>query len=249
VVAITLAAGTADAHVAPSVDDNNRYLKLTPLGDRVRFAYTVFFGEVPGAAERPTIDTNHDGQIDEAEGRAFGDKLGAEVAAALDVEVDGKALRLRWEIVDVGMGTPSVHAGTFSVDLVVWLCLPTPRGAHRVTIHDRFRMPRLGETEVMFEDAPGITIDRAHVGPADDPSFDYRFVGPGGPLQDDGLELAFTAGPKSQVTADGTCVGTPNAAASSSGGKWRMLIYALVPFLVIVAIAIVIVRRRRRAIS
>src|SRR6185369_12131192 len=38
-------AGRAAAHVAPSVGDNNRYLKLTPLGDRVRLAYTVFYGD------------------------------------------------------------------------------------------------------------------------------------------------------------------------------------------------------------
>ena len=42
VVAITL----LSAHVAPSVDDNNRYLKVTPLHDGIRLAYTVFFGEI-----------------------------------------------------------------------------------------------------------------------------------------------------------------------------------------------------------
>ena len=33
-----LALTVLSAHVAPSVDDNNRYLKVTPLGDRVRIA-------------------------------------------------------------------------------------------------------------------------------------------------------------------------------------------------------------------
>ena len=49
-LAITLVtAQPARAHVAPSVDDNNRYVWVTPLGDRVRIAYTVLFGEIPGA--------------------------------------------------------------------------------------------------------------------------------------------------------------------------------------------------------
>src|ERR1043165_3083602 len=61
VAAITVLSG----HVAPSVDDNNRYLKVTPLRDGIRFAYTVFFGEIPGASVRRTMDRNSDGTIDD----------------------------------------------------------------------------------------------------------------------------------------------------------------------------------------
>ena len=64
----------AAAHVAPSVGDNNRYLKLTPMGDRVRLSYTVFYGEIPGAGMRGAIDANHDGTIDRAERAAWRDK-------------------------------------------------------------------------------------------------------------------------------------------------------------------------------
>ena len=48
VVAVTL----LSAHVAPSVDDNNRYLKVTPQADGVRLAYTGFFGEISIFATR-----------------------------------------------------------------------------------------------------------------------------------------------------------------------------------------------------
>src|SRR2546421_4196466 len=113
VVAITLLSG----HVAPSVDDNNRYLKLTPLGDRVRLAYTIFYGEVPGATERKALDANGDGQIDAAEAHAFGARIGGEVADALEVDVDGHAQPVHWDTVDVGLGTPVVAAGSLSVDL------------------------------------------------------------------------------------------------------------------------------------
>src|SRR5262249_46459923 len=86
-IAIVITAATATGHVGPSVDDNNRYIAVTPLGDRVRLAYTVIFGEVPGATERAAIDANHDGTISEAEGHAFGVALAAKVAAALDLEL------------------------------------------------------------------------------------------------------------------------------------------------------------------
>jgi hypothetical protein len=205
VLAITLSAATARAHVAPSVDDNNRYLKITPAADRVRVAYTVFYGEVPGAALRPTLDADHDGRIDDAEAQAYGDRLAADVAAALDLTVDGHPVRVTWSTVSVGLGTPATRGGAFSVDLIAWACLASPRGAHALTLRDRYRVPRAGETEVKVEDGLGITIDHARIGTIDDASRDYRFLGPGGPLTDDGLDVAFTASAKAPLTDDTTC--------------------------------------------
>jgi len=193
----------ARAHVAPSVDDNNRYIKLTPLGDRVRLAYTVFFGEVPGAQTRPSIDTNHDRTISDAEAQTFGDHLAAEVAAALDVNIDGSQHPVTWNQVVVGLNTPSIAAGSFSVDMIAYLCLGGGATHHRVQLRDRFRLLRPGETEVKVEDSPGIAIEHARVGPADDPSHDYRFVGPGGPVADDGLDLAFTVSAKAPAGGEG----------------------------------------------
>lgn len=235
-VAIT---ATAAAHVAPSVDDNNRYLKVTPFGDRVRVAYTVFFGEVPGAIARRDIDTNHDGQLTEAEGHAFGQTIADQVAAGLQVEVDGKVVTMPWASVDVGLGTPLVAAGSFSVDLIGYACLPVARGRHQLVVHDRYRIAHPGETEVKVEDAPGIAIEKAHVGPANDPSHDFRFAGPGGPLSDDGLELTFEAGPHSTVTADAVCRAEP---ARSGHGLIYLAIGA--GALVLGAVGFVLSRRR-----
>ena len=242
-VAITLLARGAAGHVAPSVDDNNRYLKVTPEGDRIRLAYTVFFGEVPGASERRKIDTNHDGTIDEPEARAFGTGLAAQIAAAMEVEVDGKVEPIRWDVIDLGMGTPTVDAGAFSLDLVAYPCFRIARGHHRILVKDRFRVPRPGETEVHVEDSPGITIERARVGDADDPTHDYRFAGPGGPVSDDGLELEFTAGPKSSVTADATCAAAPPLRSQMSTSA---ILAIVATGLVALAILAGFVIRRRR---
>lgn len=241
-VAITLVSRAAGGHVAPSFEDNNRYIKLTPLGDRVRLAYTVLFGEVPGASERRTIDANRDGRIDDAEAHAFGQRLATQVAAALDVDVDGRVQPVAWSIVDVGMGTPAVDAGAFSVDLIAYVCLPTVRGKHRVVLRDRFAVPRPGETEVKVEDSPGVSIEHARVGSADDPTYDYRFVGAGGPLEDEGLDLAFTAGDRAAVTADAIC-----ARAAEPAGRHGLVIALVVGGVaVIAAVAAWLLRRRHR---
>ena len=196
---------TASAHVAPAVDDNNHYVKLTPLGDRIRLAYTVFFGEVPGASARRTIDANADGTIDEAEAHAFGARLAADVAGKLELDVDGKVQPIRWATVDVGMGTPEVAAGAFSVDLVAYACFDAPRGRHRVHVYDRYTPPRPGEAEASVEDSPGIAIEHARVGTAEDSSNDFRFAGAGGPLAEDGLDVELVAGPTAAVVPDAAC--------------------------------------------
>jgi hypothetical protein len=217
VLGLTLVARHVQAsHVAPSVDDNNRYLKLTPLGDRVRLAYTVFFGEVPGARMRPTLDRDRDGTVDETEAQAYGRTLGSEVASSLEVSVDGTTQLVAWSQIAVGMGSPSVAAGSFSVDLIGYLCLPSARGKHRIQLRDRFRLPRPGETEVRIEDSPGIKVEYARIGSLADPALDFKMVGPGGPLADDGLDLAFEAGDRAQVGGDGC-----RAVAASSGGGSR----------------------------
>lgn len=239
VVAVTVLSG----HVAPSVDDNNRYLKVTPLRDGFRLAYTVFFGEIPGASERRTIDTNRDGRIDEAEAQRFADNLGAQVAASLDVEIDGMAQRVQWDIVSAGMGSDAVAAGSFSIDLVAFVC-GQGSGAHRVRVRDQFRIPRPGETEVKVEDSPGVAIQRAHVGPANDPSRDFRFAGPGGPLADDGLELHYTASDKAQPVPSGKCAGSARGAAGAASSRLGLVAIAIA---VLVGVASLVVWRRRRS--
>jgi hypothetical protein len=243
VLAVTFAAPPASAHIAPSVDDNNRYIKLTPAADRVRIAYTVLFGEVPGAQTRKTIDANHDGTISDDEASAFGTKVAGEVAPALELTVDGKVQPVTWATVAVGMGSADTAAGAFSVDLVAWGCLPFARGKHRIVFRDRFRIPRPGETEAKVEDSPHVTIHHARIGTLNDPTHDYRFAGPGGPLADDGLDLEFTAGDKAPLTADGTCAST----AASQRPPVRMIVTLAAGIGFVLAVIAVILKRRRRS--
>ncbi|HMG21208.1 MAG TPA: hypothetical protein VK607_07835, partial [Kofleriaceae bacterium] len=69
----------------------------------------------------------------------------------------------------------------------------------RVELRDRFQLARPGETEIRFEDSPGIAVERARVGDDTEPGIDYKIIGPtpvlgaAGPAG--GIEIAFTAGP------------------------------------------------------
>jgi hypothetical protein len=240
-IAITLTSVTAVAHVGPSVDDNNRYIALTPLGDRVRLAYTVIFGEVPGATQRAAIDANHDGTISEAEGHAFGVTLAAKVAQALDLELDGAKYSLHWSAIDVSMGTPQVAAGTFAVDLVAYACFAKPRGRHHVLVRDRFAIARPGEVEARVEDAPGITIERARVGTLDDDNHDFRFAGADGPLADDGFDVVLVAGDRSIVAPDADCPAVPDAP-----GRTPLLVLALAGAAALALASWLFVRARRK---
>lgn len=243
-VAIALGARAAMAHVAPSIDDNNRYLKLTPQADRVRLVYTIFFGEVPGAQTRPAIDADRDGTISEREAREFGSKLASEVAAMLEVTVDRVPTALAWEDIAVGMASPSTKAGSFSVDMIASFCLSPAGGHHALQLRDRFRLPRPGETEVRVEDSPGVRLQIARVGPADDPSHDYGFVGAGGPLSDDGVELVFEATDQAPTTgsACGATPAVPNRRLSTG-----LVVGAAAVLGFVLAAIVALVRRRRIA--
>jgi hypothetical protein len=152
------------AHVAPSPDADNRYLKITLLPDHARIAYLVFFGERPGARARVRMDRDHDGVLGPEEARAFGEAVRDEVGPRVALEADGVPVSASWEVADVGLGSPSVHGGAFSVDLVAKVPLRHGVAAHTLWVADRFRPPVPGEVEWLLEPAPDVTLDAAFPG-------------------------------------------------------------------------------------
>ncbi len=238
---VTFATAVASAHVGPSKDDNNRYLKLTPQSDRVRLAYTIFFGDVPGARTRSSIDSDGNGEISEAEAQAFGDKLGDQVRAAIDVNLDNHQRSLVWEQIVVGMGSPKTQAGAFSVDLVANLCL-APGTTHTVILRDRFTLPNPGETEVKLEDTHGITIGTAKLGGSSDR--DVKFVGPGGPLADDGVSIAFEV--TDQAARSSSACTTPEAPDEPKRLPAALVVGAAALVAFLLAVIVTLVRGRKR---
>lgn len=258
-VALILAvmAAPARAHFAPSLDANNRYLKLTPLGDRVRLAYTVYMGEQPGAEARLRLDTDHDGTISDAEADVFGKDVAAQVAGALQITADGRKWPVVWKQRYVGLGTPSTRGGAFSVDLIAYVCLGQGT-KHHLQLFDHFQIPRPGETEVRVEESPGIRVTRSTLGPDGEQNMlDMKWLGGAGPAATDGIYLEFTADSGAVAMAVGDdCPGdaTPTgdrgapAAATSPRKQQRRRPYVVVAglaALVLVGAALIVARRRR----
>jgi hypothetical protein len=187
-------------HVAPSPTTNNRYTKITVLADHVRVSYTVFFGELPGTAERRRMDTNADGALDPRELQTFGDALLAEVAPDLKVTIDGRVPRAAWTVSDVGLGTPTTQAGAFSVDLTLVVPVADPRAAsHEIRFADGWAAPSPGETEVRVEESPGVRVTSAHR-VREARGLSLRFVSQGRPKPDDAVLVKISVDPTAPRT-------------------------------------------------
>lgn len=197
------------AHVQPAVDENNRYIKVTPLGDRVRLSYTVFLGERPGAALRRRLDRDRDQELSDAETAPYGEELAGHVRTAVTVTIDGRPTPIAWTTVDVGLGTPAVSGGALSVDLVGWIC--TGGGAApRLTLHDTLVLDRPGDSELRLEDGPGVHFGERRLGGRPLDKLDATWTGSGGPLTE-GLEVTWRVDGAAPRPADGRCTESKHA--------------------------------------
>lgn len=226
--AAALAAPAALGHVAPSERENNRYVLIAPLADRVRLAYTVWMGHEPGRRARPRIDTDGDGRIEPDEADALGAQVAAQVAPHLTIEVDGRAIPVEWQEVDVGLGEPTTDGGAFAIDLVTWVCLERPREqlTHRLLLRDQFRIPDPGETELRAEESPGVRITRSDLGGPESarPSavrLDFRWRGGAGPAAEHGYLLEFTVDPALATFDGGECAGPDGVRGASAAERGR----------------------------
>ena len=235
----------AAAHVAPSELENNRYVLLAPLGDRVRLAYTIWMGQEPGRQARRRMDRDRDGRLSDAEANEYGRQVAAQTAPRLSLVVDGRAVPLEWDEIDVGLGEPITDGGAFAVDLVEWICLAEPRTrlAHRVEFFDRFHIPDPGETELRAEESPGVRITRSDVGkPGEDrapPRLDHRWMGGPGPAETDGYRLEFEVDP-----ALATFAGACGENRSPGGRSW--LVAGAAGLAALALVAVLLVRRRQK---
>lgn len=260
-IAVITIADPGYAHVAPSVDTNNRYLKISALPDRIRMVYTVYIGEIPGAQARRRMDADRDGVLTEVEAAAYGDDTSKAVAQGLEVELDGQPVSIVWSEVDVGLGTPATDAGSFSVDLVAWLCVERAvlERSHSLSLFDHFELPTPGETELRVEASPGITVDKSTLGVDGAHSqLEFKWRGGGGPTSKLGFYLDFSVDPDLDI-ANAACppesggdpgggAGAPTSATTSRDGKGRnamtTIAIAMAVILISGLVVFLVVRRR-----
>ncbi|MEZ4360654.1 MAG: hypothetical protein R3B48_10755 [Kofleriaceae bacterium] len=233
----------ARAHVAPSRDDNNRYLHVSLYRDRVRLVYTVFFGEVPGRAQRRGVDLDRDGALSSDETQAFARRLAEEVAGRLVATMDGRPAPVSFERVSWGSTSAAVDAGAFSVDLIATLCAP-PGARHAVTLVDGFALPRPGETEVRLEAAPGVSIADASIGALRATDEVFRFAGPAAALREPGLALAYLVDEAAGPLPERGCGGPREAPRGRGVPSWAWALVGVFAAL-LGAFAALWARRRR----
>jgi hypothetical protein len=144
---------TGAAHPVTSRTENNRYVKLTVTEGRLRVAYSVLYGELPSFYARRSMDRDGDGQISPAEARAYADEVATRFAAASALTVNGTRVPLQLPDRAATVTDPRVGPLPFSVDM--WEVVPLDRNRrHEVVFEAGGELPRLGETEVKFEETP-----------------------------------------------------------------------------------------------
>jgi hypothetical protein len=230
-------AGAPAAHVAPSARENNRYLVLAPLGDRLRLVYVVYMGEEPGRRARARMDRDGDRTISDAESAAWAGALAAEVAAGLSLEVDGVPVPVAWSEIDVGLGDPAAGAGSFAVDLVLWRCFDRPRErtTHQIRFADRFKISDPGETELRAEESPGVIVTRSDFGQPQGtgrPRLDFKWLGGAGPAST-GYHLDVAVDPALAAFSTEPC---PTAASSTGSRRLWPWIAAVAALLLVAAV-------------
>jgi hypothetical protein len=242
VATIVLATGRAtSAHPQAAPDRNNRYVKLTPMADRLRLAYTVYLGDQPGAEARRRLDRDRDGTVDDREATVVGDEIAALVEPAVDLTVDGQAVAIDWATIDVGLGTPSAAAGALSVDLIGWACAPGGT-RHELRLRDRIQLDRAGEVELKLEEGPGIAFGPRRLGGEPMPDLIATARVDDGRLAA-GLELTYQLDPALAVHPDDR-----RCRATSSPPSSRRVPLILLALAAVTLATTVLIRRRRSSV-
>jgi len=242
----------AHAHVAPAEQENNRYLKLNPLGDQIRLAYTIYYGEVPGQAVRKTMDENGDGVVSEEEADTYANRIASEVASTLEVTVDGVRIPLVWEQSYAALDDRTLAGGSFPLDMVAWLCLSAPREKteHTVTVWDKTALPVPGETGLRIDASPGISIAFSRR-KGDTENSEDMLARAGEPMWP--YDLRFTVDPENAIFAPKKqCIDAPANNADSAGktsetppGELPVPIWALVTLGALALVGVGVFLRRR----
>ncbi len=157
------AAAPANAHPEISPVATNRYVLLTALDRSLEITYALLAGQLPGAELRRRIDSNGDRVITPAEIDRERRRFGSEASALLAVSLDGVAVNPVWEAsVDLG-GDLATGAAPVVMELRASCALSTGR-PHTVRVEPGREPPRLGETEISIDVAPGLRLEAGYQG-------------------------------------------------------------------------------------
>jgi nickel/cobalt exporter len=125
----------------------NQYAGLTLRPDRVDVSAVVDAAEIPTLQERPSVDANHDGMVDDAERAAHARAACRELAGAFEARVGRD--RLTWTVGALAFAYVAGSTGLQTSRLTCSLTAPARLGsATAVTVTNRFRADRVGWREM-----------------------------------------------------------------------------------------------------
>jgi nickel/cobalt exporter len=145
----------------------NRYsrVELTPGVARIR--YVVDMAEIPAFQERPAIDANRDGRIDDGEADAYGGRLAEQLRENLRLVVDGRPVALSIDTRELSF--PAGQGGLDTMRFAAWFegSLPTLDGGVSAEYRDDNFANRLGWKEIVVRGGPGVDVTGSSVADAD----------------------------------------------------------------------------------
>ncbi len=125
----------------------NQYAGLTLRPDRVDVSAVVDAAEIPTLQERPSVDANHDGMVDDAERAAHARAACRELAGAFEARVGRD--RLTWTVGAPAFAYVAGSTGLQTSRLTCSLTAPARLGsATAVAVTNRFRADRVGWREM-----------------------------------------------------------------------------------------------------
>src|SRR5262249_3468888 len=139
----------------------NRYSGIDLAPGSVRVTYVLDLAEIPTYQETPSIDTNADGTITDAERQAWAGRTAAKLLAGLRLELDGAALPL--QVQSDAMTLRPGQAGLPILRLVVELRAEIAGPTGRMTYRDTNDQDRIGWREITARAEPGLALDASTV--------------------------------------------------------------------------------------
>ena len=207
----------------------NRYSRLDLYSDAVRIRYVLDMAEIPAFQELPQIDTNGDGDLSRSENDAYLAFKSPEIAANLQLEIDGSPQTL--SVLSSTVGYPEGQAGLRTLRLTLVLDAPLSGSDAQLKYHDDNYADRVGWKEVVVRPADGVELKRSSA-PANDVSAEltsYPVDLISSPLDVTSASVSFSASagakaPPVDQTSEASAAVTPNEAPARAGGAFASLI-------------------------
>jgi len=151
----------------------NHYSRIDVGRDAVQVRYIVDMAEIPAFQERQAIDTDGDGQVNDAEQSAYLSKQAAVLVGGLHLTVDNAPVELR--AVDQSLTFPVGQGGLVTLRLVLNLAAPLTPATAPIAIgyRDTNFAERIGWREIIVRPLDGVVLGDS-TAPTQDQSDELR---------------------------------------------------------------------------